>query len=435
MNDRALNDVDEGSPLSADRTTVQRRTLRTLMVGQIMGSAALLSVAAAVGLLSAEMLGSDRLAGLPGAALTLGTALVATRLARRAEHKGRRTALWTGYGVGAVGATVAATAGQVQSFLLLLVGMVALGAGQAAGLQSRFAASDLAELSHRARALALVVWVAAIGGVVGPSLIPFEDRLGQRIGLSPWVGPMGAAAILYVGAALYVFWQLRPDPLLMRQSLRVSQLPSLEPPKPSDANPSNAIRAVLASPMATLAIAVIAVSQAAMVTVMTMTPLHMRDHGQAELSGLVIAAHVFGMFGLAPLVGRWSDRVGVLPSIRVGGLILAGGVIASVVAGYQPALIFLGLFLLGLGWNFGLIAGSTLLGESLPDRYRTAAQGLSDAVLSILGTVAALTSGLIKQAAGFHWLANIAAAMALLMVAAAVVAARSSRLSGSLRAS
>jgi hypothetical protein len=88
-----------------------------------------------------------------------------------------------------------------------------------------------------------------------------------------------------------------------------------------------------------------------------------------------------------------------------------------------------------LGWNFGLIAGSTLLGESLPDKMRIAAQGLSDAVLSILGAVAALTSGLIKQSAGFHWLANIAAGMALMMVAAAMVVAHSSGKSEQARAS
>jgi MFS family permease len=407
-------------PTSPDLVTAQRRSVRTLMVGQVLGSAALVSVSAAVGLLTAEMLGSDRLAGLPNTGLTLGTALVATRLARRAENKGRRAALWAGYGVGACGALVAAIAGQVESLVLLLIGMLALGAGQASGLQSRFAAADLAEPSHRARDLARVVWVAAIGGVIGPTLIPLEDRFGQSIGLAAWVAPMVAASILYLGAAAFVAWQLRPDPLLLRQRLGAG--PGMrETPR---RNLSTAVRAVLVSRRAILAMAAISISQAAMVAVMTMTPLHMRDHGQADLSGLVIAMHVFGMYGMAPLVGRWSDRVGSLSAIRTGGLILSGGVISSVIAGYQPVLIFLGLFLLGLGWNFGLIAGSALLSESLSENVRVAAQGLSDALLSILGAVASLSSGLIKQAAGFHWLANVAAAMTLMMVAAAIVVGR-----------
>lgn len=409
-----------GRPAETDREAAQQKTIRTLMVGQILGSAAIVSVSAAVGLLTAEMLGSDSLAGVPGAGQTLGTALVATRLARRANIKGRRAALWVGYGIGAAGGLMAAVAGQTGTFLLLLIGMVALGAGQASGLQSRFAATDLAAPSHRARALARVVWVAAIGGVIGPTLIPVEEQFGQGVGLAPWVAPMTAGAILYLGAALFVAQRLRPDPLLLRRSLDGGPV--------QDENRrrslSIAIRAVLASPQALLAMAAIAVSQGAMVAVMTMTPLHMRDHGQADLSGLVIALHVFGMYGLAPLVGRFGDRFGSFAAIKTGGLILTGGVIASVVAGYQPFLIFGGLFLLGLGWNFGLIAGSTLLNESLPEVVRVDAQGLSDALLSTLGAVAALSSGLIKQAAGFHWLANVAAAMTLLIVATALVVGR-----------
>lgn len=163
-----------------------------------------------------------------------------------------------------------------------------------------------------------------------------------------------------------------------------------------------------------------AVSQMAMVAVMTMTPLRMRDHGHADLSLLVLSAHVFGMFGFAPLIGILADRYGRIRSLKVGAVVLGSGTVAAVVAGYVPGLVFVGLFLLGVGWNFAFIAGSALLTESLPAKERVGAQGLSDAMMGALGAAAASSSGFVKAMAGFHWLANLATIAAVLILAAAV---------------
>jgi MFS family permease len=413
--------VQGGTDISGigNQEAVQRRTVGTLMIGQALGTAAVASMAAALGLLAAGVLGSDSLAGLPAAVGTLGTAVIASPLAGLAAQKGRRPALWTGYCLGALGATTAAVAGQVGVFWLLLIGMAIFGGGQAAGLQSRFAAADLAAPAHRARDISRVVWVATIGGVLGPVLNSSEDRLGRSLGLGPWVGPMVAAFLLYGAAAAWAALRLRPDPLLM-----LSERAGLPPTDRPRRQLTAAWRAVRAEPMALLAIAALAVSHSAMVAVMTMTPLHMRDHGQAGLSGVVIAVHILGMFGFSPLVGRYADRMGAARSIRDGALVLAAGVVSSVVAGYQPSLIFVGLFLLGLGWSFGLIGGSALLTASVPESSRVAAQGLSDTLLSGLAAVAALSSGLIKQGWGFHWLANLAAGCAVALALVAMVVSR-----------
>jgi hypothetical protein len=96
----------------------------------------------------------------------------------------------------------------------------------------------------------------------------------------------------------------------------------------------------------------------------------------------------------------------------VGAIVLGAGTIAAVVAGYVPALIFIGLFLLGLGWNLGLIAGTTLLTASVPREARVEAQGTGDLILSLCGASAALASGFVKQSAGYHVLADIATAVA-----------------------
>ena len=172
-------------------------------------------------------------------------------------------------------------------------------------------------------------------------------------------------------------------------------------------------------PGARLGLVAVVISQTTMVAVMTMTPLHMRDHGQADLSAFVIALHIVGMYGLAPVVGIAADRLGRVRVIQAGAAVLGLGTTVSVLAGYQPTLIFSGLFLLGLGWSCGLIGGSTLLTESVPVHDRVAVQGAADLLMGVCGVLGAVISGLVKAQLGFHVLANGAtiAAVVLLVVA------------------
>jgi len=383
------------------------------MVSNSVGYAGLVSVVAVVGLLASEVMGRDLLAGLPGAAATLGTALAATPLALRSKRRGRRKGLWLGYFIGAAGGALAMTAGQLGVFWLLILAMGVFGVAQASNLQSRFAAADLADADHRARAISMVVWVGTVGAVLGPPAALWVNRVGTGFGLGSWVSPMLLGIIGFSLAGLVVATFLRPDPLEL--------VGGVDP----DAETENPLRsaglawtAVWNNTNARLALVVMAVSQMAMVAVMTMTPLHMRDHGHADLSTLVISVHVLGMFGLAPLIGGWADRFGRIKSVGAGAGILGVGTIATVVAGYIPALLFVGLFLLGLGWSFALIAGSALLTESLAIEERVGAQGLADVAMSVLAAVAAFSSGFVKEFAGFHWLANFATIAAVLMIMA-----------------
>lgn len=398
---------------------VQRRTVGTLMLSTAFGYAGVLSVIAIVGLLAAEMTGSDRWAGLPGAAATLGTALAATPLALRAKLRGRRVGLRLGYSIGAIGAGIAAVAGQWGWFWLLVPGMLVFGMGHASNLQSRFAAADLADEDQRARAIAMVVWVGTLGAVLGPPAALWANHRGVALGLGNWVGPMflGIAGVTVAGAIVARF--LRPDPLELAGG--VDHDAAFENPL-RDARRSWSV--IWASPPARLALVAMAVSQMAMVAVMTMTPLHMRDHGHADLSTLVISIHVLGMFGLSPLIGRWADRFGRVQTVGVGAGVLGLGTVAAVIGGYVPALVFVGLFMLGLGWSFSLIAGSALLTESLTLRDRVGAQGLADVSMSVLGAGAAFSSGFVKEMAGYHWLANFATVIAVLLMIAAVSAIR-----------
>lgn len=390
----------------------QRATLNALRLAVVPGQAAVAGTVAVVSLLAKDLLGgSDRLAGLGSAAFTLGAAVVSIPLAAFMRRRGRRPGLVLALLGGATGALIAALGGQVRWFWLFVAGMFVFGAGQAATLQARYVAADLALERDRARAIGAIVWIGTLGAVFGPVFTPLEKDVGQRLGLDEFIGPyLFAAALFALGAVVYSIL-LRPDPLVLVGGTD---------PHAERARPLLQIRrsygVIRSSPGAMLGIVAMAGSQAAMVGVMTMTPPHMKDHDHGDLSALVIAVHIVGMFGLAPLVGRFVDRVGSIRAIQYGAVVLGSGTVAAVVAGYVPAMIFIGLFLLGLGWNIGLIGGTTLLTASVPQHARVEAQGTGDLTLSFCGAVAAFGSGFIKDAAGYHILADAATALAAAML-------------------
>lgn len=413
--------IDSGAAIDASqRSELQRRTLNSLRFAQVPGQAAVAGMVAVVTLLASDLLGSDRLAGIGSASFTVGAALTAIPLAAFMRRRGRRVGLARALMIGSVGAAVAALAGEVRVFPLFVVGMVLFGAGQAATLQGRYVAADLAEPSKAGSAIAAIVWVGTLGAVFGPLLTPFEKNMADAVGLDELVGPFIVASLLFAVAAGVVTVRLRPDPL---------DVLGTRDPDAERVRPLRQVRrsagVIAASPQARLGLVAMAISQAAMVGVMTMTPPHMKDHDHADLSAIVIAVHIVGMYGLAPVVGRQVDHLGANRAIRIGAVVLGCGTVSTVAAGYVPGLMFVGLFLLGLGWNVGLIAGSTLLTRSVPESTKVEVQGTADLTMSLCGAVAAFGSGFVKESFGFHLLANGAAALAaLLLVVAWLTAAR-----------
>ena len=314
-----------------DREAIYRRTIRTLMTSNGFGFGGFLAVFAVIGLLTSEMTGSDRLAGVPVAASTLGSAIAAAPLALRSRRRGRRLGLGFGYIVAIAGGAVAFLAAQAGLFWLLVAAMVFFGVGNASNLQHRFAAADLADDDKRGRAIGSVVWVGTIGAVLGAPAALWVNRIGKGFGLGEWVSPMLLGIAGYVIALAVVTRYLRPDPLEVSGAL--------EPDAPRQSplrGLSQSLSVVWPNPHARLALVAMVASQVAMVAVMTMTPLHMKDHGHAELSTIVIGAHVVGMYALAPVIGRWADRFGRIRSLRWGAAILGTGTIAAVTAGYVP---------------------------------------------------------------------------------------------------
>jgi MFS family permease len=392
-----------------DRLVVQRRT-----VGVLSGSVALAGLGVTVGvtvggLLARDVAGTDSASGLGQTAGVLGAAVIAVPLARISDRSGRRAGLAAGYAVAVLGAVLAIVAAALSSLPLLLVGLFGFGAATACGLQSRYAAADLAVPERRGRDLSLVVWATTIGSVLGPNLAGPGADLGATLGL-PVLG--GAYAVSAVGAAVLAF--LRPDPLLLARRLG-GEGAGVRQRGATGA----AVRAVWASPGGRLGLTSVVVSHSVMVGVMVMTPVHMGHAGGPEgttlrIIGLVISVHVAGMYLFSPLVGWLADRSGRRTTVAVGGGLL---LVAAALAGTAPpgAAVQLGagLLLLGLGWSCGLIAGSTLVTESVTAELRPTAQGATDLLMGLGAALAGVVGGPLLAVGGFGLVSGVSAALVL----------------------
>jgi MFS family permease len=220
-----------------------------------------------------------------------------------------------------------------------------------------------------------------------------------------------------------VWVRMRPDPLLTAVASRAASLP-VRPAGPA-LPASSALSTVARSPRAVLALATIIGSQAVMVSVMTMTPVQMKGHGATlTLVGLTISLHIAGMYGLSPVFGWLADRWGRVPVLLLGqGTLLLAALVAGT-AGQSPWRLGLGLVLLGLGWSAGLISGSTLLAESVPDEARPGVQGTSDLLMNLVGAFGAAASGVVMAVLGFGGVNAVAAVIVLPVLVLAVRARR-----------
>ena len=431
--------------MTAPHAALQRRTLQTLVASQAVGALGITIGIATASLLARDLSGSEELAGLAQTTQVLGAAVGSWALARLMGLRGRRVGLVTGYVVGASGAALAVLAGVVGSMALLLVGAALLGTTSSANYAARYAATDLATPGSRGRSLSLVVWATTIGAVVGPNLTGPSGDLADALGIPELTGPFALGALGMLLAGLVTWVRLRPDPLLVaraeadREVSRLtgartsttdgSALPAVEARESSATSlePPPRVREVLrAQPAITAAITGLAAAHAVMISVMVMTPLHM-EHGHAELRiiGFVISLHVLGMFAFAPLVGLAADRFGRVALLATGGGVLLVSLVlcARAPEGSSPE-IFVGLFLLGLGWSLATVSASTMVAELAPIGSVTAVQGAADMTMGLAAAAGSALSGLIVGEIGFPALAGFASIFAFAVLAAATLAGR-----------
>lgn len=387
--------------------SIQNRSVATLSAAQMFGGVAVAGAVPAGALLAASLTDSEAFAGLVQTAGVLGAAIFALPLANIALTKGRRPALATGFGLGLLGAIIVIFGAVSRQIAIVLVGSLFVGVASAASLQARYAATDLALPAHRARSLSYVVWAATIGAVLGPNLLNFSGSVGLRLGLPELSGPYVISGIALTCAVAILMVSLRPDPFQLATQLRQDLNPEtkIQQPKLRDG-----IEHLRSRPRAILGIGAISIGHVVMIMVMVMTPVHMAHVDVTlQLIGLVISVHVAGMYAFSPLVGIAVDRFGRVPMILTGAAILA---VSCVISGLAPAdnvvALGIGLFLLGLGWSFTLIAGSTLVTDSVEANERPSVQGLSDLSMNGAGALGGIAAGIIMWWGGYGWLCAFA---------------------------
>ncbi|MBX6749702.1 MAG: MFS transporter [Micromonosporaceae bacterium] len=410
---------------------VQRRTLAVLAVSQVLGNFGTVA-GISVGVLLAGTLAGTAISGLAQSLVAVGQGLLAVPLSRLMDRRGRRTGLAVGYAVGAAGAGLTVLAAGVESAALLLVGLLLFGGAGAGNYQTRYAAADLATPTNRARHVALVLWVATLGAVLGPNLAAATDALARRAGFAPYAGPFLAALVGFALCTAVLAALLRPDPLLLARTLRgpVDRGGSVDPASAGDrrgpGGSRGAWREIAANSRARLGVAALGAGNASMIAIMAMTPFYIGQFGHAHdetlrILGVTIGAHVIGMYAFSPLFGWLADRAWLRDGRRV---VILGGLglllVACAVTGTannDPTQLALGLGLVGLGWSATIVAGSTMLTEAVAPDRRPSVQGVGDMLMTLAAAVAGVIAGLITAWSSFPTLTAVVAVGLLPVVA------------------
>ena len=380
---------------------IQRKTIRVLALGQVLGGFGLGSVLSIGSLLARDLSGSEAWAGSAATFSTLGAAIWAIPLSRLAYARGRRVSLASGAALAITGAIAVIESANLRLFPLLLLGIFLLGAGSATSLQARFAATDIPMPGKTGRSIGLVVWATTIGAVTGPNLFGPGDQLGEALGLPPMTGPFLFTVAAQIGSTLVFWFGLRPDPLLYAQKLETKTKNKI--------SLKSALQTLKENPVPRFAVFAVALSHMVMVSVMSMTPVHMQDMGyDLVVVGFTISLHIAGMYALSPVMGILADKIGKVQLILLGQFMYLLAIAFAGFGDMDRVQVTIGLTLLGLGWSASTVAGSALLASSVPANEKTNVQGVSDSTMNLSGAIGGGIAGSILSVVAFNGLNFVA---------------------------
>jgi MFS family permease len=370
-----------------------RRTLLLLATATAVGASGLAAGGSAGALLAEETTGSTAAAGLPLGCLVVGSAASALLISRETTRSGRPAGLMLGYGLGTAGALIVIVSAVLADFALLLAGSFALGAANAAIFLTRYAAVDVGGDHGRGRALGIVFFATSFGAVVSPNLLGPSGDLAHALGLPRLAGLYVVAAVAFAAAGLV--------------------LATLRRGSPPFRAPGPVSRAELHAGLwrARLALLVLAASNFAMVAVMAIAPVQMTMHGHSlTFVGVVVSIHVLCMFAPAPLTGWLADRAGSVAVVALGAaLLIAAGVMGALLDMASSGGMTGMLAVLGLGWNAGIVGGSTMLAASVPPPLRPRTEGIGEVAMGLAAGSGAPLAGLIVALGDFAALSMAAA--------------------------
>jgi len=339
------------------------------------------------------------LATLPVTCWVLGGALGTMPASLHMKRVGRQRGLSLGTLWGIGGALLAAYAIWLQSFWLLCFAALVWGVYNAYGQYYRFAAADVSTPEFRATAISLVLAGGLVGGLLGPNLSRWTiDLAGPRF--------MGAYLALIVFAVAT---------MLLLRFIRI--------PSPTQAERSASGRPlaqIAAQPRFIVAVLSAAIGYGVMNFLMVSTPIAMRVCGHPyDAAALVVSWHVVGMFAPSFFTGGLIRRMGVLP-VMLAGAALNFAAIGIALSGIAVAQFWWSMVVLGVGWNFLYVGGTTLLTETYRPEERAKAQGANDQAIFLMMVISSFTSGMTVTAAGWERV-NLFALPMVALVAAAIV--------------
>ncbi|HEY6042729.1 MAG TPA: MFS transporter [Anaerolineae bacterium] len=387
-----------------DYKSIARKITWALFANQALASTGLIAFAVVAPIVGVQLVQETSLAGLPTAVSQVAGALTAFLWGFLMDRLGRRTGLVLGSASGILGALLAITAIIIGSFALFLFSMVFLGASNSAVQLSRFVAAEVNLPEARGRAIANVVLGGSVGAILSYVLVSPLGDLMKSSGFDQFTGAFVLTFIMFVLSAIVLSSALRPEP---REIGR--ELGRLHPGPSGNAGTVRPLREILRVPAVVTAMTAMILGHFVMVLVMVITSVHMQQHAHnlRDIT-MVMSLHTIGMFAFSVFSGRLADRWGRGPVIMVGALGLA---FASIGATLSPDVFPLAasLFLLGLGWNFCFVGGSSLFADQLSHAERARTQGFNDLLLGAAAALGSISSGLIFSAVGYNTLGIIAA--------------------------
>ncbi len=385
---------------------VRRRLLYVLFTGAMLGWIAFVATLTVATVAARSLTGSTTLAGLPLAAGAFGQAVGTNLLGRLSRSRGRRFVMLVGPPLSAVGAALELAGVVGGRYWLLVGGAVLVGGGVGSIHLARYAAAELSDRQSRGRAVGILVWSGTIGSLLGANLVDGAGRITQDALGTPYGGGFLLAVVAFLLCWLTFGAALRPDP--SRVAVAV----------PTSADAGGSVGSALRRASVQVSILALLSAQGAMVLVMTAIPLRIEDAGYGlTIVGVVLSSHAIGMFAFAPLVGRFVDRMGNLPAWGLGVLLTWVSLVLTGTAPYEGyGGLIAGLFLLGLGWSFCFIAGSSMLFSSSPADVRQVVEGWADSAIWTMVMVGSVATGFLMNSIGFGPLNLVAAGPPLMIV-------------------
>jgi MFS family permease len=336
------------------------------------------------GLVGLQLAPLGWMATLPVTGYVVGGALSAALVAKTQARFGRKRSFQFGLVVAALSAALCAYAAVTKNFWLLVIATVVAGYYNANAALYRFAGPELVAPEHKERAISLVLAGGILGAFAGPNLANATKSL-----LSV---PFAAAYLALVGVAL-----------LSLVVLSLIRFPEHQAPKPG-ATSGRPLAQIMRQPVFIVAAAAGALGYGVMNLLMAATPIAMAQCGLPFSSAaLVLEWHVLGMFVPSFFTGHLIKRVGALPVMAVG-VLLNAVCIAVALSGVELMQFLVALFVLGVGWNFLFVGGSTLLTEAYRPEEKIKTQGAMDFCVFSTMAITSFASGAMITTSGWQWL-------------------------------